>query len=188
VATDIVREGRLESAPSIDRGEPILHSEAEWRHRSRPYRRSIDLSWLAINAVVVGVPLILLIAALVFKPDFVLIPLVVLVLSIMITAFAVFSVIAHLYDRKEVATTPPEGLYERGVQLFYFIFVPYEEISSVNRSLVKGRPTIELRLHSHEDESIKERQPKVWTLQLDFLGDDGVRALEARVHSAGSPE
>jgi hypothetical protein len=188
VVSDIVREGKLEPATRIDRGEPLLRSETEWRERARPHRRRIDRSGWVITAVWVGVPLILIVGALVLMPDFIGLPIIIGILGILMAIFMVFSAVAERFHKKEVASTPPEGLYENGVQLFYFIFVPYEEISRVDKGVERGTSVIVIRLHGHEDVSIKERQPWVWNLPTEFLGEDGIEELRNRLHGPGSPE
>jgi hypothetical protein len=188
LATDIVKKGNLERASHINRGKPLLYSEAVWRSKSQPYRRRRQMWSYAFSIGFVGVPLFLLIFVLVFLPEFGGILGYVLLFGILTISFGIIAVFTHRADRKELASTPPEGLYERGVQLLHFIFVPYEEISGVKKSSVKGNTLIELHLHDHEHESIKERQPWVWTIPLDFLGEDGLKELVMRVYGASSPE
>ena len=187
MTTDIVSEGRLVSTTHIERGETLVHPEWVWRARSRPYRRRSELVSLAVSIGFVGPPLVILIAILVFIPNHGGILVLVLFFGGLTLCMVIISVIAHVSNRKEIAETPPEGLYERGVQLFHLIFVPYGEIASVSEREVKGSPFLELHLHGHEDESIRERNPKVWRIPEEFLGEEGVKELEARVHAPGSP-
>ena len=187
MTTDIVREGRLVYEPNIKRGETLVYKDWEWTARSRPYRRRRELWSLAISICFVGPPLIMTIYLLVFIPDDFERLVLVLLFGGFTLCMVIISVFAHVANRKENVETPPEGLYERGVQLFHFIFVPYEEIAAISERIAKGKPHVELRLHSHEDGSIRERNPKVWRIPKEFLGEEGARELKARVHAQGSP-
>ena len=187
MTTDIVREGKLVYEPKIERGKMLVYKDWEWTARSRPYRRRRELVSLAISICFVGPPLVMTIYLLVFIPTDFNIFVLVLLFGTLTVCMVIISVFAHVVNRKETAETPPEGLYERGVQLFHLIFVPYEEIAAVSERMAKGKPHVELRLHSHEDRSIRERDPKVWRIPMEFLGVEGVREFEQQVHAPGSP-
>ena len=82
------------------------------------------------------------------------------------------------------------GLHKNGVQLLWYEFIPYTEIASIDIRPIGWKGESILRMHPrYEKREIKGiLEPEPWTIAVAFMGEEGLRELEARVHATGSPE
>lgn len=98
----------------------------------------------------------------------------VIVVVVLVTAFV-------LNLRRSLDRGPAVGVYERGYQLSYCVFVPYGEIEGVERVRVRSREPnyVVLQVRGYPGDP-----PRV---SIDLLGEEGVEELERRVRGVGSP-
>jgi hypothetical protein len=88
------------------------------------------------------------------------------------------------YDVIGRANGSTPGLYERGVQQNFHAFIPYSEVESARRTTVgKGQVEVMAMTPKYERREGLMSSLHPWTLDVNFLGEDGVRELETRVRA-----
>lgn len=164
----------------IDRGALLVWPEEEWRERNR--RRSLrSAKGLIMFGTMMFLTLSAVITYMVIRDhpvrwfD---------VLLIVIPTFATYvlaKILSNHFRMRADRKLPPEGLYENGVQLSHRVFLPYEEVSRVERI---GR-TVTLRRGASRNPLPGVKIAAGWLMDMDVLGEEGLEELEARV--AGRP-
>jgi hypothetical protein len=187
VTSDIVRKGMIVRETDVDRGEMLVYSEQEWRERARSARGMSTLKFLTLTTSIVGLMVLGLFAYLTYNPQdqskyWVVLVGVFILFTVFFNAFILYTV------GKAKTREPAPGLYERGLELVHYIYVPFEEIAEITEETLKGKPALELHLPSHDDETIMERAPDIWKIPLEFLGEEGAQVLMDMVQNAGSTE
>ena len=186
-----IEVGKVRSAPSIDRGAPIVYTEEEWRERFSVLQGRM-LKTLFVLLSVVYVALILPIVISMAGIEGVPVQLPVFMFVLLTFVVWVPGIMSMMVNRYQAERMPAPGLYEGGVQLGHGLFVPYgevERVEPVERVPGEGRwGRKAIRLHPR----FKRRPfpgvevPGYWFFKVEFLGEEGVDELERRV--AGLPE
>jgi len=102
---------------------------------------------------------------------------------LLLSAGTVYGYLVYLGSYlRNLAKGPFVGLYERGIQHPSMLFIPYPEITGMEtEDLKRIRVVLKVRNWPWGRRS-------AYSLPFDFLGEEGMRELEERVHGAGSPE
>ncbi len=184
----IIEHGRPAVDRLYERGRMLIWTEAEWEER---YKTFISGALRTIAVVMVAVYLImssaLLITGLLLSSpsawDW--------VYEMMIITTIGFIVFPPLivYGFLSGSRGEGPGLYEKGIQMLYHHFVPYEEIARVGRAPERWFGGDMMELHPHYEKRRRDgrRDPSLWRMPVRFLGEEGVEELERRVHAPGSP-
>lgn len=185
-----VSAGRSVTDRGLVRGSMIVLTEDEWRSRFEEATRKVTRLVLVVTGVaIVGiliVPAILTMGAARIWPFIA--PVAVVMGLVYLFSWAILVLVSRW-----VARRPPfVGLYEGGVQITRFLFIPYFEIASVEEKTLRLGPFKRefLVLRPAHKPSIKVRftAPYPWTLDMGFVGDEGAEELGRRVRGEVAPK
>ena len=179
----VIKHGRPVDDPEFDRGSILLWTEEEWKTRRKKHYRSSYKNTLMRWVLVAQLLLIglLAMANLIHSERGIGWPI------LLFAALGLGGVFLALWD-------PPPGsqvlgIYDIGVQIEDY-FIPYEEIESIT-PMPRGMVTPpSILFHPQHKTSWPYRWPRQvqWKVPVLFLGEEGVRELQARVRAPGSPE
>jgi hypothetical protein len=100
-------------------------------------------------------------------------------------------VVLFLITLRSVRTGPVVGLYERGVQMAQFLFIPYEEIASAEVRpwglWPSKRVVVRLRMRYKPRGWARFTTPTMFQVPIETLTEEGVEELDRRVRGV-SPE
>ncbi len=175
----VLVEGRLLPDEDYDRGQTLVHTEEEWRHRA-------DVEWFRERK---GTVLFLVIAYLICTLPILVMDLVAgegIRVSLEFMGwvgllFAGCTALVLVLARRSHTRGRTLGLYRKGVQVAPTLFLPYDEVSEVRwRSQFpiprRGR-TLWFYIKHPLKPSASMRTDAVFQLSEDFLGDEAVRTL-----------
>lgn len=187
MASYIVRKGRLEKEPGIERGQMLVRPEEEWRRRRLDLiKRSRMKAIIHIAIIYVPVPIFFVMILVELFENLGLVLIMVLGLWTILIIGTPYIVYREML--KDNVEEPAEGLYENGVQMLG-TFIPYTEIASTERKV--GRKGVTSVILHPRYERRKENGKVIkrpWSLSKSILGEEGVEELEKRVRAQGSPE
>lgn len=100
--------------------------------------------------------------------------------SLTMAGFALVILVEFIADRMPRAA-PHRGLYERGVQVNRALFLPFEELGDVvvEASFAHLVPRCPL-----EKGPWRVPNPQQWMVELELLGEEGLKELKAKVAGA----
>jgi hypothetical protein len=190
VRQQYIEEGRVRTAPSIDRGEPLVYTEEVWRERySKFQERTLKTQFILL--VVTYIVLIISVVVATAGIEGIPIELPILLFIMMTVVVWVPGILAMVMNRYQTSRMPAPGLYEGGVQMLPGLFVPYDEVESleqVDRG-PGGRRLSGKAIRLHPRYKRKPFRPievsGYWFLQVEFLGEGGIAELERRVLGPG---
>jgi hypothetical protein len=180
VKSFILQDGRFVPDEGYKRGSMILYPEEEWRRRSDLMRRHHIRFQMLVVTVSLLLPTLIM-SSMVLLPwarnDAIIVALLVTSL-VMVGGLIIFSrMMIHRFDRG-----PLMGLYERGYQLDYEEFYPYEEMGRLEPGK-NGLQIVVRRNGVDVDQRWISRR-----LVMTVLGEEGVEELERRVAGPGWAE
>jgi hypothetical protein len=165
----------------------IVHDEEEWRQLNRSFllgrlRKSliplailavVGFAFFGVMGVAIGIPLAAAFVTLLILGLFTL-----FIVAVMLTV-ALWQVERH----------PAWGLYEKGIQINQFLFVPFREIGRVSPREPKGvfKGTVGLVPRTPLQGLTRWNHGTMVRVQHDMLGEEGVAELLRRV-SGTAPE
>ena len=185
----VVRKGRLEKDPGIDRGPMLVRSEEEWRVSQLCLKKRARKSFWVVLLIILATLLLAYLVVWTFAPDevyYYFFSFTIITLTIVVVI--IFSVVwIGLINR--IGKGPTVGLYAEGFEVTDGTFLPYREIREVAQKDVRGPSGREqvVRIWEKERRRNFPYAPVRWTVPVEFLGEEGVRELEQRVHAQGSP-
>lgn len=176
----VIRDGRGRHAVDIDRGALLVRPEEEWRRRhDAVHWRNWWRGYAVMGALLMLVPAFFLWLDHEYPqpghPNLWVALLMAVAVVVLVSAFV-------LNLRRSLDRGPAVGVYERGYQLSYCVFVPYGEIEGTERVRVRSREPnfVVLRVRGHTGDPLR--------VSMEFLGGEGVEELERRVRAAGLME
>lgn len=165
---------------ALDRGRMLVHTEEDWRHRHKTILdRTARRLWMWMIAVGVGLILYVLCVEYLFEPW-----------DVVSTSWFIIIILSGMvipsvgrFFKHRTREYPATGLYEEGLQITPYLFIPYAEIASAKRTSggifsldgVRLNPRFRLPL------VLWFILPEGLTVPAEFLGEDGVAELERRV-------
>jgi hypothetical protein len=163
---EYVERGSRKMADTVDRGEALIRSEAEWRRR---YSRSRTRAALVFMVPTIFFPFILMAIYAYWEGD----------QRLAITMFLIFPVamvLGEIISHWVLKRRPAVGIYEKGIQHYFGVFIPWSEIATADvqrRGLLRRRVLrIEPLFPSREIVS------SFWNLPLKFYGEEGLTAIK----------
>ena len=180
----IVSHGRTVVDTGFDRGSTLIWTPEEWKTRRREYNRNGIKVMLRFWVIFSAVTLLIVFAMHIILAEESDWP---LTLVFSTVGLCLLPFCWPIWNHLTQGEGP--GLYEHGVQLLLYEFIPYTEIASTECRPIGWRGESLMRLHPrHEKRGIKGMlEPEPWVIPVAFLGEEGVEELERRVHAPGSP-
>jgi hypothetical protein len=161
----------------------LVRSEEDWRERNgRSVRRMARQ--LAFLMVMTYLLVIILIGVVMFD-DPLLRPLLFALVLIFGILFLGGGLLTAFFLVRSIEGGPVVGLYDRGLQMAPILFIPYEEVASIEQTPrgfgTPSEPMVRLRLRHKPKGLAKLNTPVLFRVSADILGEKGIEELERRV-------
>ncbi len=173
--TGYYRDGEFIESMEIDRGSMLVLDERVWRNRDT---MSNIRKWALFASLYVA--FMTLVAIFLYYLGSSAQDTFMIRFALFLQVTIVVLPIAGMFNRiHNLNHSPAVGLYENGFQLTYWLFIPYSEMTKVERVRVKSREPdfldITIKVPTHRDQL---RYP------ISYFTEEGVEEIERRVEEA----
>lgn len=176
-------QGSSRPAKGYDRGPMLVRSEEDWRERNgRSVRRMArQLAFLLVMTYL----LVIIFIGVVMFDDPLMRPLLFALVLIFGILFLGGGLLTTFFLVRSIEGGPVVGLYDRGLQVAPILFIPYEEVASIEQTPrgfgTPREPMVRLRLRHKPKGLAKLNTPVLFRVSADILGEKGIEELERRV-------
>ncbi len=175
-----VRNGRLQRDRGMDRGQMIVWTDEEWRRRfSEMMNRMMERAIIGLMIVYAACMVMLITMALLSGPG----PgaqIFTIVIFFITLTFGIGIPMIMFQTKRGFAKAPAVGLYEGGLQLTPFYFIPYHEMKRTGRKMIGWPTKVEavVMYPRYDKKDLLDQIRRPWTVLMTLLGIEGAHELE----------